>query len=951
MDFNLHNSLVTQVNAEKPRSYYIPFKDRNFSLNMKDSSEVTMLTKWRFAYFPKFEEKLIKFTPEKEIEVPSCWQILGYDFNQYTNIRYPFPYNPPYILKDIPCGIYETEYVLEVKKDKYYINFDGVDSCLYLLIDNRFVGYSTVSHSISEFDITDFLHKGVNKIKVIVLKYCQASYLEDQDKLRMSGIFRDVYILNRPEDHITDYKITTDFEDETGFIALDIDKKANIELYDGENLLISRNAKQARFTIPNVKLWSSEEPNLYRLVIEYNGEYIEEFVGIRTVKITGNIFKINNQPIKFKGVNRHSMTINGYVENREDLEKDLQLMKKYNVDTIRTSHYSPHPLLTKLCDIYGFYVIEEADVESHGSCMSSGHWIKEEYCDIATNVLFKEQIIHRQERMYQRDKNRQCVVMWSMGNECGFTFDKRDSNFMFASDYLRKVDNRPIHFESAFALINDYSRSLKATDLFSCMYPGYDFCEYYEKLNLNIPYFLCEYSHAMGNSCGDIQHYVDKFYQYDFTCGGCIWEWCDHGVIEGNKQFYGGDFKENLHDSNFCADGLVSLDRKIVHSSLLEVSEAYSPVYVYFENGKIYFENKKFFTNLSNLTCKCLTKVNGKVINEIEININSIKPGEKRQMDIEIPFNVKGFVTLDFAFENVKIGAKNIKQIIISEYYPLIIPMEAKEIKISNNKIKVGQYVVTLNDKGLISGIKKGKIQYLIKDMRFNICRNFIDNDRNVAYVFKDLFMDREDVNFFAIKNEVKNNSIEITGFITYDSILPYAEVKLAYSFYEDGLINVDIKAIKGKHIPEFTRFGVTLTLSRDYINVRYFGSGPYESYEDKHHLSSIGLYNDQVEDMWNHYVKPQENGSHCFTRMVELSNNKNSLEISSNSNFSFSTSIYNQYTLPAHDYELTDSGEVYLNIDYRMSGVGSNSCGPSMMDKYRILEKEIHFNFNIKAK
>ena len=952
MKFNLHNTLTTQDNAEPSRSYYVPFNEEKFSLLIKDSKQVTMLSNWRFAYFDKFCDELVDTVPEVEIKVPSCWQMLGYDKHQYTNVRYPFPYNPPYINKDIPCGIYETIFNIESKEGKYYINFDGVDSCLYLLVNDEYVGYSTVSHSIAEFDITDYLNEGDNKVKVIVLKWCQASYLEDQDKLRMSGIFRDVYIINRPEDHITDYKVTTDFDGDNGYIYVNIDKKAHIKLFDGETLIDERTAKNPKFAIENPKLWNAEQPNLYRLVISYNGEYIEEFVGIRTVKINDVLFTINNQPIKFKGINRHSMTINGYVENYDDLYKDIMLMKKYNINAVRTSHYPPHPLFPKLCDIYGLYVLEEADFECHGACTQTGDYSLDTYSDISLNPIFKEQVVHRQERMYERDKNRPSIIIWSIGNETGYVNEKNQESILdAASEYLHKVDTRPVHAESAFYLSPSLKRSTKNFDLGSQMYPNITTFDEWDKLGLNIPLLLCEYTHAMGNSCGDVSAYWDQIYTHDSACGAFVWEWCDHGVYEGKKLLYGGDFGETLHDKNFCCDGLVSTDRKIIHSSLAEVGEIYSQAYVYFENGNIYIENKNSLKTLKDIKGSFYLSVNGEEIRRQDLNIETIKPGEKRRMDILVPDDPVDYTTLNFEFENEKYNIRNLKQIVLSNNYPIEKPQKPESIEIVDNTVIVGNYSVEFMENGLFKQITRGGVKYLAEPVKFNIYRPFIDNDCHYQDYFNNLLMNHEPWFIKDEMNVVGNNKVIVSGKLVYDSLKAYANIKITYTFNANGLITTDVKVERSEYVKEFLRFGMTYTFSHDYRNVTYFGAGPYETYEDKKHLSRVDLFSDVVDNMFLHYAKPQETGSHAFSRMVKLNNLVNNFTVSSRNDFSFSVSHYDQYKLPSHDADLVDSGKVYLNIDYRMRGIGSDSCGLHCLeDKYRILEKEFEYSYQIKV-
>ena len=398
-----HEQLVTSVNTLPSRSYYeIQGVEKEF------------LAKWKFEYFPKCPSNIEDVTPTKILIVPSTWLIEGYDYHQYTNVRYPFPYDPPYIHKDNPCAVYTFDYEVNNKSDKYYLNFDGVDSCFYLYINKNFVGYSSISHRHSEFDITEYLQNDNNEIRVMVFKWCAGSYLEDQDKFRMSGIFGDVYILRRKDDHIFDFNIKSYYKNGIGKIVYKVDKEAEVTLKDGDNVLFTNKGYNDEIIIKNPHLWTAETPYLYTLIFKYNDEVIEEKVGIRTISINDNVVLLNNQLVKFKGVNRHSMTLKGYVEAKEDLINDIKLMKKHNINAIRTAHYPPHPLLPRLCDEMGIYLMVEADIECHGVVTQKGGYDQELYDELAESPMYHDQIVERNRVMYERDKNRTSILFWSL---------------------------------------------------------------------------------------------------------------------------------------------------------------------------------------------------------------------------------------------------------------------------------------------------------------------------------------------------------------------------------------------------------------------------------------------------------------------------------------------------------------------------------------------------------
>lgn len=947
MVYNFHNTLTTQINALPTRSFYVPFPDRNFAYNDFASTQVTLLTDWKFKYFQKISDAAFDCEPTDDIKVPSCWQILGYDANRYANIRYPFPYDPPHILKDNPCGVYQTEYVVSSIEGKYYVNFEGADSCLYLFVNNTFVGYSTVSHSSVEFDVTSYLHVGANKIKVVVVKWCSASYLEDQDKMRMSGLFREVYVLHRPENHLRDYKINTGIVGDNGLIDVESDADVNIELYDAkDNLLDVKQGKNIHFDVANARLWTAETPYLYKIVIIYNGEYIREFVGIRVVNPKGTVFRINSQPVKFKGVNRHSMTVNGYVETLEDMVNDILLMKKHNINAVRTSHYPCHPLFTKLCDKYGIYVLEEADLETHGAVgrFPGSGW--DHYNDIVERKEFLEQLLHRQYRMVQRDKNRSSVVIWSIGNETGWISEENsvlyhwqapptNNNYLVDTvEYLKSLDAmRPTHYEGWYVITEKNKNAHRVQpDMISRMYPSIEFMQKMCDEKPIVPIILCEYTHAMGNSCGDVKAYWDFIYSHKECCGGFVWEWCNHGVKKEGKNYYGGDFGEIISDGNFCIDGLVELDRSSVHSSLYEVAEAYSPCNVAYEDGKFFVENRNDFVSLNGFTCKCVVTENGVVKKTIDVDISNIEPHERKRIYVG-DLEQKGYVCVNFVFTDSVYGIENLKQVVISNDYP-----------IKNLSEGMPSYDCKFDENGYIVSLTKNGKQYVLPQMRFNMWRAPIDND-TARTKWRSCFLDSA----YSFTKSVEKNKNTVTAQIAVvqDSRMPIANIEIKYVLKADG-IGVNIVAAVDEHIEDVPRFGVTFVLPKVFNAAKYFGRGPYECYSDKCNLSHIGQFEDAIENLGYDYVRPQDNGNRCNVREITLSGNGQSLSIQSEKDFEFSVHDYNEYVDYKHNFEVIHEDKWYFNIDYRQRGVGSCACGPDLEAKDKIIEKHIEYGFDI---
>ena len=946
MKYNYHNTLTTQVNALPARSFYVPFADKHFADDQFASSQVTLLTDWKFAYFDKISDEAFACTPTDEIKVPSCWQILGYDSHQYTNVRYPFPYSPPHILKDNPCGVYETIYNVDSLDGKYYVDFEGADSCLYLFVNDDFVGYSTVSHSSAEFDITPCLTVGANKIKVVVAKWCSASYLEDQDKLRMSGLFREVYVLRRPDNHLRDYKVTTDIDGADGIVDVALDAPATVELCDADGALLdTQNGTNVRFTVLNADLWTAETPNLYKIVISCNGEYIRDYVGIRTVSKRGNVLCINGKPVKFKGVNRHSMTTNGYVETVDDMVRDIMLMKKHNVNAVRTSHYPPHPLFTGLCDKYGIYVLEEADIESHGATARYCGYEWDKYNGIVDMEMFREQMLHRQYRMVERDKNRPSVVIWSLGNETGWIAEDgavmgedlvshpgNTNNLVDTITYLKSLDpTRLVHYEGWYVITEqNKDRPHSLPDMNSRMYPSVDFVRYISEHQPAVPFILCEYTHAMGNSCGDVKAYWDFIYAHDDCCGGFVWEWCNHGVQKDGRDYYGGDFGDKLNDGNFCVDGLVELDRSSVHSSLLEVAEAYSPCDVQYEDGKFFVVNRNDFTTLDNFVCRCVVTENGVETNAFDIDISDIAPRMRKQ--INVPASAKNaYVCVNFVFTDSIYGIHNVKQAVLSDNY-------------TRADTAVVDYDCKLDDNGMLKSLTYGGKNYILPQMRINMWRAPTDNDMQ-RDKWRQNFLDR--AYCFARSVEFDKNTATAHVAVVYDSRVPLAEVTLRYTFGANG-VNVSVAADIDEHLDDIPRFGLTFTLPKTYDTSTYFGRGPYECYCDKRNLSHVGLFTAPIAELGYDYVRPQENGNRCNVRMVRLSGGGQSLTIQSQRDIEFSIRDYDERIDYKHRFEVLHEDKWYFNVDYRQCGVGSAACGPKLEQRYKITEKHIEFAFDI---
>ena len=645
---------VFHVNTLENHCYFIPFKkDQDAFLERERSGCFELLNgRWGFCYYDSLiglpdnfaENKVARSVLEKgkKIPVPSNWQLHGYDKAQYTNVDYPIPYNPPFVPDNNPVGVYYKTYKYKADGLDRILSFEGADSCIYVYINGKFCGFSEVSHHTSEFDITPFLKEGENIITVAVLKWCFGTYLEDQDKIRLSGIFRDVYVLSRPKKRISDYKIKwtgrqLELTVQGCDCAVELQEPGGKVIFTGSAI----KGKTLCIKVSTPLLWSAETPYLYRLTMTTGSEVIGEEVGLRTIANDKGVFKINGKAIKFRGVNRHdSYPDTGYAASLEQLEKDLQLMKMHNVNAIRTSHYPNAPVFYKLCDRYGFYVIDEADLEMHGSVSvnNTAHWDWSDYSGIAlaaSNPLFYKGILDRQKICLTRDINRPCVVMWSMGNESG-----NGHNLTKAAQWIKSFDDtRLLHYESVH---NQGGTTDAPYDVVSRMYPR---VQDWKKMSLNKeekrPFVLCEYCHAMGNGPGDLEDYHKVFHSSARFCGGFIWEWCDHSLILGKtkdgklKYGYGGDWGEKHNDSNFCCDGLVYPDRT-PHTGLLEAKQVYRPVRVEYTGKSFTFWNLMAFTDAAALfDCTYELSVDGKVIRQEKLELPALPPLKKTIVNID----------------------------------------------------------------------------------------------------------------------------------------------------------------------------------------------------------------------------------------------------------------------------------------------------------------------------
>ena len=998
------NLSVLHENTMPARAYYIPSSKRmdNLVEHREESDRMQLLNgTWKFQYFnsiydiqDSFFEKNYDTENFDEIQVPSVWQIAGYDTHQYTNIRYPFPFDPPYVPQDIPCGAYvhTFEYSRDEKAPKSFLNFEGVDSCFYVWINGSYIGYSQVSHMTSEFDVTDVLQDGTNTVAVLVMKWCDGSYLEDQDKFRMSGIFRDVYILKRPKQAISDYHIKTRIEDMLAKVEIEmkfyspLNVKISIEDRNGAVVALGSIAEEgtAVLEIASPELWNTENPYLYKLILETENEVIVDHIALRKIEIKDQVIYLNGQKIKFRGVNRHdSDPVTGFTINPEQITTDLTLMKQHNFNAIRSSHYPNAPFFYEMCDKYGFMVIDEADIEAHGPFMiyrkedTDYNRFKRWNEKIADDPVWEEAIVDRVKLMVERDKNRFCIVMWSMGNESAY-----GCNFEKALEWTKNFDpDRITQYESARYRNYDETYDYSNLDVYSRMYPALSEIQEYLDKDGSKPFLLVEYCHSMGNGPGDFEDYFQMIQDNDKMCGGFVWEWCDHAIAHGTAEngktiyAYGGDHGEEIHDGNFCMDGLVYPDRT-VHTGLLEYKNVYRPARVISynkESGELVIHNYMDFDDLKDyVKISYELTQDGLVISKGILPEFSVAPhGEgKTNLKINVPENGKCYLKLIYhlkkelplldedhilGFDEIEVSKEDTKCKLAEKWIPKTVV--DSELQVNENDtqihIKGREFAYTIDKRtALFTEMKFAGREYLNHPMELNIWRAPTDNDMYIKSEWKKAHYDKAYTRAYTTEVVQGKHGVKITSHasVVAETVQKILDVTITWKIEAAGKIDADIAVTKDDEFPDLPRFGVRMFLDKKLSAVRYFGMGPQESYCDKHQAASHGLYRADVGDLHEDYIRPQENGSHYDCEYVELNNSRYGIVASAEKAFSFNASYYTQEELEkkTHNYELIESDSVVFCVDYALNGIGSNSCGPVVLEQYRFDDVLFRFQFTL---
>jgi beta-galactosidase len=1036
------NPQVVGINKEPYHSTFIPYINVEEALKSKDytSTYVKLLNgMWKFYRAANIEgipENFFKanFADNlwNEIPVPGSWQLYGYDKAIYSNIRYPFTPEkeklyPPYIPHSInSIGLYRTKFVVPDlwENREVFIHFGGVESAFYLWINGKKVGFSKNSFSPAEFNLSDYIEKGENCIAVQVFRWCDGSYIEDQDMWRLSGIFRDVYLYSTPKIHIFDFFAYSELDHEYKDAILRIDAKIinycnkevpphyiDVKLIGSEEQNVNdviltsgftgntndkwedftwRPSNSTPKTIPagsirsiylkaSVKCplkWTAETPNLYQLLLllKDNADNILEVVkcnfGFRKIEIKNSELLINGHPVLLKGVNRHDFDpYTGRYVSYERMLKEIKLMKQFNINSVRTSHYPNDPRWYDLCDQYGLYVMDEANMESHGISYKD---------DVlpGNDPRWTNSSLDRITSLIQRDKNHPSIIIWSMANEAGF-----GENIALMASYTRTIDpTRLIHKRQMHSV----------ADMDSETYPSVEWMKYRAETKPDKPFLANEYAHAMGNSMGNLKEYWDIIEAYKNLIGGYIWEWQDHGILckdKKNRQYYayGGDFGDYPNDGNFCIDGIVKPDL-LPTAKLWEVKKVHQYISIEADNlleGIIIIKNKYSHSNLDELLLDWKLVEDGITIEEGIIDTIKLYPRESKI--IQIPFKTAKLLSgMDYwlnisfklkeetiwaekghevAWEQLKVPSKlsvekhlniaNLNKLNIQETNE-VIKILGKDFSISFNKTS-GVIASLVYEQNTIIDNKANNL----KEQGLNVFRAPTDNDLHSSYILDENGWYKVGLDALSPQKEyfkykkLNENKIRIdtchnligkldTGFKHYCS----------YTILGNGYINFDHYIKPYGKLPILPRLGIRFFLKDKFEKFHWCGRGPHESYPDRKEGASIGCYTENILNHYEAYIKPQESGNKEDVRWLCLAKADNTgIIINSNSLFSASALHFSQEDLEKakHITDLKPREATILCIDYKQTGLGNKSCGPETMDKYKLYPKAVRFNFNLR--
>lgn len=997
------NHQIDGINRMPARAHFLTFPSKEKALlnnNRYTHAFKNLNGVWKFMfldapeYSPEgFFNSDFDVTKMDDITVPGNWQLQGYGKMHYSDLWYNFPINPPYVPTENPTGIYKRTFFVEesYRDKKIIIRFCGVDSAYHLWINGKEVGYSKVARNESEFDITDLIRVGEeNDVTVRVYQWSDGTYLEDQDMWWESGIFRDVELIGVPKDGINDYKVIADLDDEykngifkvEAFLRTTKEVNVTFELVDaGENTVFTKTvvAKEGKAcideVIADVNHWTAETPYLYKLfmTVEDDGQIVEvipQNVGFRNIRLNGETFLVNGVAIKFKGVNRHDYSPqNGRVVSREEIEKDIILMKEFNINAIRTSHYPNSYYLYDLCDEYGMYLIAETDLECHGFELTGDYkWITD---DPSWELAY----VSRMTRMIERDKNHPAIIFWSLGNESAF-----GCNFRKMTDVAHEMDpTRLVHYEGDF--------DVESADVYSTMYTWienpkkpYLMKDIIEKSKK--PHIHCEYCHAMGNGPGNLKDYQDLVYAHDKLQGGFVWEWFDHGIESftesGEKYYrYGGDFGDDPSNKDFCIDGLIMPDRT-PSPGLYEYKKVIEPITttaVDIQKGIINLLSRYDFANLDRFNLVYKVMEDDVILQTGFMAVPSIEA--RANKDITLPYDLSAikvkpgahyYVNISYQLREDTSYASSGHELATAQFE---LPLYKEGIVVRPEGIlNVEKEHTTLHVKGanfsldfnLVNGnlmnIVRDGMQVLSKGPRLTLWRAPISNDMEIIDKLKKVY-------FLHLEHEVVMNidyhmegnilKVEVDTINSTTNSAWHFKTKYVYTVCPSGDILIDVEGTPSGRVdlaPDMLpRIGVSMHLDKSMEHVRYFGMGPGENYADSKEAAQMGLYANTVDGLFTNYVIPQENGNHMGCKWVSMTNDRGmGLLASTEGDFNFSASWYEDKDLDdaKHTCDLVKRDYIIFNVDYKQNALGTNSCGQWQLDKYRAKFEDFKLSFRL---
>lgn len=983
------------VNTMPRRNYFVPFANAEEALNStsrRDSSYYKDLNgEWDFHYFESVREI---YTPywlndhKDEIDyvnmtVPSGWQLSGYGQIQYTNYEYPMPYDPPYAPYINPGALYRRTFEVSDSTEKfdYHLNFEGVDGGFYVWVNDEFIGYSQIAHANSEFNLSEHIVEGTNTLSILVVQWGLHTYFEDQDKFRYSGIYRDVYLLKREKERINKFLVETEVSEDLkqAEISFEVEDVTNVENYSYRLLdpignEVANGEQQVTdklvLELDDPILWSAENPHLYQLIVEVGKETIRQKVGVRVVYVKGDQILVNHQPVKLIGPNHHDThPETGATVTIADHIRDMELMKELNMNAIRTAHYPKTAEFYELADEYGFYVMSESDIETHGLVSLYGSYEIDKYEILADDLDYEHVFVDRVDANVRAFINHPSIIMWSTGNESGY-----GRAIESALRHGREVDpTRLHHFESYWDRNRDKQEEYDPDlhDVWSRMYPSFEdmtknfFTEPGKELDK--PLILCEYAHAMGNGPGDFQDYHDYMEKNPGLVGLFVWEWADHAVninrgIDKEPAYrYGGDFGEYPHFGSFCMDGVVYPDRT-PSTGAYEHRQVFRPVVLtnYDLDKNTFTLKNRYAHSVLNDKIDFVLEVqdkDGYLVEQLDIETPPIQPYSEEIIEvaeIENFLDHAGSLRLVYFMKdtNKELGFDTIE---VSTFEPIIELTETSDIEVTETPTTV---IVNLGDREIHLSKINGAIEQLVDHHRplledpsdWTIWRAPMDNDRFVRKDWEQAHYHLTETRIYdhAIAENEEGVTVTFTGALSAVARTKIIAFTAQWSISKDGKFSLKYDGEKDPIMPFLPRFGLTLKLPKTLNEVNYYGYGPFESYQDKKKLNYLGRFEGKADDFYEPYIMPQENGARNGVRQMTLSDELTTLEVISDEGISFNVKHYSdeQLTKKMHRDKLKKEPFTYLTIDYMQSGVGSASNGPKLLEKYQLNPETFTFKF-----